>query len=88
MPTYGYRCQQCTHSFETDHGMKESPVVPCPLCGGLTERLTGSGVQWLKRVSDPSDENSEKAENIEPSEGEHHCDSGCVLHRPNNPWIK
>jgi putative FmdB family regulatory protein len=32
---YDYQCQECETVFETSHGMKEKPKVPCPKCKSL-----------------------------------------------------
>ncbi len=38
MPTYEYKCLDCSDVFETVHGMNES-VESCPSCGGKVRRL-------------------------------------------------
>lgn len=43
MATYDYGCTQCAHVFETTHSMTESPVIPCPQCGGITEKKISRG---------------------------------------------
>ncbi len=43
MPTYDYQCQACDHVFEKFHGMTEKPRVKCPLCGGKSKKLIGTG---------------------------------------------
>lgn len=32
MPLYDYKCPECEHRFEAQHGMTES-APPCPECG-------------------------------------------------------
>lgn len=39
MPTYGYRCQTCSHEFEVWQKMTDQPVAACPTCGGTSRRL-------------------------------------------------
>lgn len=39
MPTYGYRCEQCSLEFEVWQRMSEEPVAACPTCGGKGRRL-------------------------------------------------
>lgn len=66
MPTYGYKCIQCQHEFQTFQTMKEPPLESCPECGGSVKRLLypvgiifkGSG--WY--ITD-----SRKQENSSPS---------------------
>ncbi len=38
MPTYEYKCIECSDVFETIHGMNET-VEACPKCGGRVRRL-------------------------------------------------
>jgi putative FmdB family regulatory protein len=33
MPTYEYRCNQCSHEFETEQKIKDAPLKDCPQCG-------------------------------------------------------
>lgn len=39
MPTYGYRCQNCSIEFEVWQKMTDAPAAPCPTCGGAGRRL-------------------------------------------------
>ena len=39
MPTYGYRCQKCSHEYELWQRMTDAPDAPCPTCGGAGRRL-------------------------------------------------
>lgn len=44
MPTYDYRCNACSHSFELFQHIKENPIKKCPACGKLkAERVIGAG---------------------------------------------
>ncbi|TVM03029.1 MAG: FmdB family transcriptional regulator [Candidatus Brocadia sp. WS118] len=44
MPTYDYRCNACSHSFELFQHIKENPVKKCPACGKLKAvRVIGAG---------------------------------------------
>lgn len=38
MPTYEYKCIECSDVFEEIHGMNET-VESCPKCGGRVRRL-------------------------------------------------
>lgn len=38
MPTYEYKCIECSDVFEEMHGMNET-VESCPRCGGKVRRL-------------------------------------------------
>ncbi len=43
MPTYEYRCQDCSHEFELVQRMSDDPLSLCPECGGNVKRLIGKG---------------------------------------------
>ncbi len=43
MPTYEYRCRNCQFRFERFLKITEDPVVKCPKCGGVAERLISAG---------------------------------------------
>ena len=43
MPTYEYRCSECSHEFEFIQKMVDDPLTECPECGGKVKRLIGSG---------------------------------------------
>jgi len=48
MPIYEYRCQECQQTFEEwQKDFAERPV-PCPVCGGKSERLISSTAFVLK----------------------------------------
>ena len=32
MPTYEYRCENCSHEWEVFQSMKDDPVTDCPSC--------------------------------------------------------
>ena len=44
MPTYDYKCNACSHTFEHMQSMKDKPLRKCPECGKASlERLIGTG---------------------------------------------
>ncbi|GFK95375.1 hypothetical protein NNJEOMEG_03237 [Fundidesulfovibrio magnetotacticus] len=48
MPIYEYRCQECQQTFEEwQKDFAERPV-PCPVCGGKSERLISNTAFVLK----------------------------------------
>ncbi len=55
MPVYQYRCMQCQHFIEQEHGMLEKPLVVCPACGGLTEKCPPSTFH-IQRLAADSEE--------------------------------
>ena len=38
MPRYDYKCGDCSHVFETSHGIDDS-IETCPECGGRVRRI-------------------------------------------------
>lgn len=52
MPTYEYKCKNCSHLFEQFQSMKDAPLRKCPECGKNTlERLIGTGAAILFKGS-------------------------------------
>ena len=51
MPTYDYLCEQCGHVFEAFHGMKETPALKCPECGGNVKKMIGTGAGLIFKGS-------------------------------------
>jgi putative FmdB family regulatory protein len=43
MPTYGYECKSCKHTFDVFQSMKDEPVKICPKCGKTVRRLINGG---------------------------------------------
>ncbi|MEA2012402.1 MAG: FmdB family zinc ribbon protein [Verrucomicrobiota bacterium] len=43
MPTYDYKCKDCSHSFEFHQKMTDDPLTECPNCKGNLKRLIGAG---------------------------------------------
>ncbi|MDR0871642.1 MAG: zinc ribbon domain-containing protein [Planctomycetaceae bacterium] len=43
MPTYDYRCGNCSHEFEEFQNIKDEPLKKCPKCGKnkLQRLITG-----------------------------------------------
>lgn len=39
MPTYEYKCGDCSHQFERFQKMSDDPVTDCESCGGLVQRI-------------------------------------------------
>ena len=45
MPTYEYKCTQCSHDFEVFQSMSDEPVKICPECGAEVKKVfTPAGV--------------------------------------------
>ena len=43
MPTYEYKCEKCSITFERFQNITEEPIKKCPECGGPVKRLIGAG---------------------------------------------
>jgi putative FmdB family regulatory protein len=39
LPTYGYQCEKCGHTFEVSQRMTDPPAASCPTCGAAARRL-------------------------------------------------
>jgi putative FmdB family regulatory protein len=49
MPTYEYRCDACSHEFETEQRIKDNPLKDCPKCKKpKLERLISATAFHLK----------------------------------------
>jgi putative FmdB family regulatory protein len=43
MPTYGYECKSCGHTFDVFQNMSDAPLKVCPECGRELRRLINGG---------------------------------------------
>jgi len=43
MPTYGYECKSCGHTFDAVQSMADDPLTTCPECGKAIRRLINGG---------------------------------------------
>ncbi|GHT65329.1 hypothetical protein FACS1894110_06940 [Spirochaetia bacterium] len=43
MPTYGYECKSCGHTFDAFQSMSDAPLKACPECGKEVRRLINGG---------------------------------------------
>jgi putative FmdB family regulatory protein len=43
MPTYGYECKSCGHTFDVFQNMSDAPLKVCPQCGRELRRLINGG---------------------------------------------
>jgi putative FmdB family regulatory protein len=43
MPTYGYECRSCGHTFDVVQKMADEPLKICPECGKEIRRLINGG---------------------------------------------
>jgi len=42
MPTYEYRCKDCSHEFEAVQSFTDEPISVCPTCGGTVKKRFGN----------------------------------------------
>jgi len=47
MPRYDYSCIECDQTTEIEHGMNDTPTVPCPQCGyAMTKVYSAPGIHF------------------------------------------
>jgi putative FmdB family regulatory protein len=51
MPTYEYRCPECSNEFELFQKMSDEPVAPCTRCGKPAVRRLSGGAGLLFKGS-------------------------------------
>lgn len=51
MPTYEYRCNDCSHEFEQFQSIADDAIDKCPECGCKPQRLISSGAGFLFKGS-------------------------------------
>ena len=42
MPTYEYRCKDCSHTFDAYQSFTDDALTECPECGGTLKKLFGN----------------------------------------------
>ena len=42
MPTYDYRCRDCSHEFEIQQSFSDDSLTECPQCGGSLRKVFGN----------------------------------------------
>lgn len=51
MPTYDYKCSNCSYTFEYFQPMSAEPLSDCPQCKGSLKRIIGSGAGTIFKGS-------------------------------------
>ncbi|NWG28347.1 MAG: zinc ribbon domain-containing protein [Ignavibacteriaceae bacterium] len=51
MPTYDYKCSNCSYTFEFFQSMTSEPLTECPKCKGTLKRIIGVGAGPLFKGS-------------------------------------
>jgi putative FmdB family regulatory protein len=47
MPTYEYRCKDCSHELEAQQSFSDDPLTTCPSCGGpLRKKFSSPGISF------------------------------------------
>jgi putative FmdB family regulatory protein len=47
MPTYEYRCKDCSHELEAQQSFSDDPLTTCPTCGGtLRKKFSSPGISF------------------------------------------
>jgi len=75
VPTYGYRCPQCSTDFDVWQRMSDPPGAACPTCGGRAQRLffpagivfKGSGFYATDHRTGKSSDGGSSASSTAPS---------------------
>lgn len=47
MPTYAYSCRCCSHEFEVEQRISETPIAECPKCRVCTDNRLIVGTSFL-----------------------------------------
>ena len=77
MPTYEYRCFDCSHNYEKREGFDAPALQSCPSCGGTARRVLhaapivfkGSGFYVTdNRESAPETKSEAKVEPAKPAD--------------------
>lgn len=51
MPSYQFRCPECSHEFEGSQHRDATEGLRCPKCGATAKRLIGCGGGFILRTS-------------------------------------
>ncbi|ABK44957.1 putative regulatory protein, FmdB family [Magnetococcus marinus MC-1] len=56
MPLYDYKCDSCSHTFEVQHRMSETPELSCPKCAASQVRkiLSTGGIVGSTKLGQDS----------------------------------
>ncbi|MCY3556819.1 MAG: zinc ribbon domain-containing protein [Gemmatimonadetes bacterium] len=81
MPTYQYRCNECSHEFSEFQSITADPLSTCPECGGAVKRLISGGAGFLFKgdgfyTTDYRSENYKQAEKADRESSSSKSDGG------------
>lgn len=78
MPTYDYKCKDCSYSFEFFQPISADPITKCPKCNGEVKRLIGTGLAPIFKGSGfyqtDYKSSSNSASTIKPTNGNNNSD--------------
>lgn len=83
MRTYLYQCKQCQETHERRHHPDETPLVACPTCQGLCERIPYMDPAVILRH--PGEVPAAKELAKDPKANPHSDDKATDL-SPDDPW--
>jgi len=78
MPTYGYECKSCAHSFDYFQSMKDEPLKVCPKCGKELRRLItgGTGIIFKGNGFYVTDKGAKNSCSASPAQAKPKADEG------------
>lgn len=81
MPTYQYRCNECSYEFSEFQSITADPLSTCPECGGAVKRLISGGAGFLFKgdgfyTTDYRSENYKQAEKADRESSSSKSDGG------------
>lgn len=80
MPTYEYRCKDCSHTFDAYQAFTEDALTECPECAGGLKKLFGNvGISFKGSgfyKTDSRDGAKKKAASTSSESGSNDSDSG------------
>ena len=74
MPTYGYECKSCKHTFDAFQSITEEPLKTCPKCCKEIRRLINGGMGVIFKgngfyVTDKSSKGGKVGGDSKPADG-------------------
>lgn len=93
MPAYDYRCNECSHEFETQQSIKDKPLKKCPECKkNKLERLISAPTVFVrqdaKTLGQQADRNTKKMGRYEKQAVEKANSDKRIKVKKENPWWK
>ena len=75
MPTYSYRCTECSNAFDIHQAFTEDSLTVCPTCGGVLRKVfspvgvtfSGSGFYRTDSRAKPAGESKSTSSSPSPA---------------------